>query len=99
MPYILECARKVSEEGYTMMRPLVFDFPHDSEALTQDCEYMFGPDLLICPVTESGVESQKVYLPDNPDGWRDYWGTAVYEGGQYVDVPVSISTIPVFVRL
>ena len=39
-PYILDCAKKVSEDNYTMMRPLVFDFPADEEALRQDCEFM-----------------------------------------------------------
>ena len=28
-PYIEECARRVSTEGYTLMRPLVFDFADD----------------------------------------------------------------------
>lgn len=98
-PYILDCARRVSEEGYTMMRPLVFDFADDRDALAQDCEYMFGPELLICPVTETGVSTVRVYLPENKGGWKDYWTDAVYDGGQYLDVPLSIETIPVFRRL
>ena len=60
LPYILECARRVSEEDYTLMRPLVFDFPDDGEALRQDCEYMFGPDYLVCPVTAPKVSVWKV---------------------------------------
>ena len=51
-PYIEECARRVSEEGYTLMRPLVFDFADDPQALAQKYEFMFGPKLLVSPVTE-----------------------------------------------
>ena len=99
MPYIIENARKVSEEGYTLMRPLVFDFASDEEALKQDIEYMFGPDYLVCPVTESGVTSWKVYLPKNEGGWEDFRDGTVYAGGQYVNVPVDMEFIPVFIRL
>ena len=70
MPYILECSKKVSEENYTMMRPLVFDFPHDEEALRQQTEYMFGPSLLVCPVTEPGITKMRVYLPEYEEGWQ-----------------------------
>ena len=72
MPYILECARKVSYENYTMMRPLVFDFPNDEEALKQQTEYMFGPSLLVCPVTEPGIKEMQVYLPEYKAGWVEF---------------------------
>jgi alpha-D-xyloside xylohydrolase len=67
--YIKECADRVSNENYTIMRPLVFDFPNDTEALKQQTQYMFGPSLLVCPVTEPGVETMRVYLPKYGPGW------------------------------
>ena len=97
-PYILECARMVSEEDYTLMRPLVFDFADDSEALEQDCEFMFGPSLLVSPVTEAGVTSWRTYLPETEGGWTDFRTGETYEGGRYVETPVDLSSIPVFVR-
>ena len=97
-PYLEECARRVSEEGYTLMRPLVFDFANDPEALRQNYEYMFGPDLLISPVTEPGVTSWRTYLPKNDGGWKDYHTGKKYDGGQYVTTPVTKAFIPVFVR-
>lgn len=97
-PYIVECAKRVSEEGYTMMRPLVFDFPDDTQALKQDSEYMFGPDYLVCPVLEAGVESMTVYLPHIGGTWTDIRSGSVYEGGCYVTVPVTLDAIPVFKR-
>ena len=97
-PYLKECARRISEEGYTLMRPLVFDFANDPEALRQKYEYMFGPDLLISPVTEPGVTIWRTYLPKNEDGWTDYHTGKKYDGGQYVTTPVTKAFIPVFVR-
>ena len=110
MPYILECARKVSQENYTMMRPLVFDYPDDTEALKQQTEFMFGPSLLVCPVTEPGIKTMRVYLPGNEQEWVSFNALVnasergimlkpyVYKGGTYVDVEVSKDCIPVFVK-
>lgn len=99
LPYITECARRVSEEDYTLMRPLVFDFPDDPQALRQNAEYMFGPDYLVCPVTEPGVQTWRVYLPVNIGGWEDIRSGEVLEGGSYHQVPVDLENIPVFRRI
>jgi alpha-D-xyloside xylohydrolase len=98
MPYIKRCAKAVSEEGGTLMRPLVFDFANDSEALKQKYEYMFGPSLLISPVTEPGVTSWTTYLPKNAEGWTDYHTGKHYDGGQYITTTVTKAYIPVFIR-
>ena len=98
MPYIKRCAKAVSEEGSTLMRPLVFDFSNDAEALKQKYEYMFGPALLISPVTEPGVTSWQTYLPQNEGGWTDYRTGKHYDGGQYVTTSVTKAFIPVFIR-
>jgi alpha-D-xyloside xylohydrolase len=98
-PYIEECARRISSEGYTLMRPLVFDFADDPEALKQKYEYMFGPSLLISPITEPGVTEWKTYLPKNAGGWNDARTGVHYDGGQTVTTKVNKECIPVFVRV
>ena len=97
-PYIEQCAHRIAKEGYTMMRPLVFDFADDAEALQQKYEYMFGPSLLISPVTEPNVTEWRTYLPKNKQGWTDYRTGRHYHGGQYITTPVDKAHIPVFVR-
>ena len=97
-PYIEACAERVSKEGYTLMRPLVFDFADDETALSQSCEYMFGPELLISPVTEPGVTTWKTYLPKQKGGWTDIRTGKHYDGGQYVTTTVDKAYIPVFKR-
>ena len=98
MPYIKRCAKEVSEKGSTLMRPLVFDFANDTEALKQKYEYMFGPALLISPVTEPGVTTWQTYLPQNPGGWTDYRTGKHYDGGQYITTTITKAHIPVFIR-
>ena len=96
--YIKDCARRVAEENYTLMRPLIFDFADDTEALRQETEYMFGPKYLVCPITKEGVSEWKVYLPKNKKGWTHHYTGKKYDGGKYVTIPVSLDHIPVFER-
>ena len=98
-PYIERCAERIAKEGYTLMRPLVFDFADDPTALQQQYEYMFGPSLLISPVTEAGVSEWKTYLPKSAKGWRDYRTGQYYDGGQTVTTAVDKAHIPVFLRI
>ena len=97
LPYIYSEASRVTTEGYTLMRPLIFDFPDDTDALKQDNEYMFGQSLLVCPVTEKGVSQWRVYLPENEGGWYDFRTGRKYGNGWY-EVPVTIEDIPVFAK-
>ena len=97
-PYIEACAERVAKEGYTLMRPLVFDFADDETALWQSCEYMFGPELLVSPVTEPGVKEWKTYLPKQKGGWTEIHTNEHFDGGQYVTTKVSKAYIPVFKR-
>ena len=53
LPYIYSVAWKVTHENYTMMRGLVLDFPHDPKVFNIPDQYMFGPALLVNPVTKS----------------------------------------------
>jgi alpha-D-xyloside xylohydrolase len=51
LPYIYSLAWKVTDEGYTIMRGLPMDFPADSKTHSVDDQFMFGPAILVCPVT------------------------------------------------
>ena len=52
MPYIYSMASKVTNDGYTIMRGLPMDFPADKNTYSIDDQYMFGPAIMGCPVTE-----------------------------------------------
>lgn len=98
LPYIYTEASEVSRFGSTMMRPLIFDFADDAEALKHETEYMFGKALLINPVVAPDVSTYKTYLPKNAAGWYDFHTGKHYEGGQTVETAVTLASIPVFVK-
>jgi alpha-glucosidase (family GH31 glycosyl hydrolase) len=58
---------------------------------------MFGPSLLVAPVTDQGATSRRVYLPAGTD-WYNYWTNERVRGGQMIEAVAPIDTIPLFVR-
>ena len=96
-PYIRSCMQEASKTGAPVIRPVFFDFPEDKRAWEVEDAYMFGPDLLVAPVMEAGVNQRQVYLPAGMK-WTDAYTRQVYEGGQLVSVPAPIDVIPVFIR-
>ena len=78
MPYVYAQAKDCSERGLPMVRALLVEFPQDPGAWLVEDEYMFGSQMLVAPLMESGTE-RTVYLPKGK--WIDYQTGKVYEGG------------------
>jgi alpha-D-xyloside xylohydrolase len=78
MPYVYAQAKDCSERGLPMVRALFVEFPQDKGAWLVEDEYMFGSQILVAPLLESG-NSRDVYLPKGK--WIDYQSGKVYEGG------------------
>ena len=97
IPYIYTMGAKTTFEGYTPMRALAFDFASDDKALDISDEFMFGPALLVAPVTEAGATSREVYLPKGTE-WYDFWTGKRMAGGQTVRRDAPIDVLPLYVR-
>jgi alpha-D-xyloside xylohydrolase len=109
IPYIYSLAWRVTSESYTMMRALPHDFMNDSAAFTINNQYMFGPSIMVCPVTQplyyhrnnvkidSTDYTRDVYLPRGSQ-WIDFWTGKRLEGGQHLNVDASYETMPLLIR-
>ena len=92
-----------------MMRMLPFDFRDDPKTYEIHDQFMFGPSLLVSPVThpmyygvnstplENVEKTRPVYLPAG-SGWYDFWTGQHYEGGQTIFADAPIQKLPLFVR-
>ncbi|KYF96968.1 hypothetical protein BE20_40310, partial [Sorangium cellulosum] len=96
MPYIYSLAWKVTSEGYTIMRHLVFDYPNDEKVFDIKDQFLFGPSFLVNPVTAAGATSRSVYLPAGT--WYDFWTGATMNGGSTITAPAPLSELPLFVK-
>ena len=85
MPYVYAQAKDCSERGLPMVRALLVEFPDDPGAWLVEDEYMFGSQILVAPMLETG-KSRTVYLPRGK--WIDYQTGKVYEGG-YQTIPTA----------
>jgi alpha-D-xyloside xylohydrolase len=97
-PYVLAQMKVAAEGGIPPMRPLFFDFPDDPRAAAVEDQFLFGPDLLVAPITEYQARERSVYLPAGTE-WGDAWNVAhVHDGGTTVAAPAPLERIPVFIR-
>jgi len=96
MPYIYSTAWKVTNEGYTFMRPLVMDFRADTVAQNVADQFLFGAALMVNPVTEAGATSRHLYLPNAI--WYDFWTGSSVQGGRTIDATAPIERMPLYVR-
>jgi alpha-D-xyloside xylohydrolase len=53
LPYIYSLGWQVTNADYTLMRPLVMDFAADQKIRSINDTFMFGPSLLVQPVTRA----------------------------------------------
>jgi alpha-D-xyloside xylohydrolase len=97
MPYIYSLTGMVTQKDYTLMRGLVMDFGYDKKVLNINDQYMFGPALLINPVTEYKSRTRSVYLPSGT-GWYDLQSGQHFKGGQSIQADAPYSKIPVFIK-
>ncbi|GMH33907.1 hypothetical protein BSKO_01741 [Bryopsis sp. KO-2023] len=101
LPYTYTRFRAANLTGEPVARPLWFDFPEDAMTFDMDGQMMFGPSILVVPVTEAGVASTPVYFPQTAN-WYDFWTGKSVEAlsgkGTVVDVPVDMERIPVYYK-
>ena len=91
MPYVYAQAKDCSERGLPMVRALLVEFPDDPGAWLVEDEYMFGSQMLVAPLLESG-NSRTVYLPRGQ--WIDYQTSKVYVSGYQT---IQAGSIPVII--
>jgi alpha-glucosidase (family GH31 glycosyl hydrolase) len=77
-PYIYTYAKRATESGLPIIRPLVLMDPDDAETHGVEDEYHFGDELLVAPVLAPGDGTRSVYL--RAGDWIDFWTNARHAG-------------------
>ena len=97
LPYIYSLAWRVTNDDYTIMRPLIMDWRTDLKVRAIGDEYMFGPSILVNPVTLEGATERSVYLPPAP-AWYDFWTGAKLNGDQRIQAAAPLDRIPLYIK-
>jgi alpha-D-xyloside xylohydrolase len=98
LPYLYSAAWQVTSGGSTFMRPLVMDFPNDPQVLNIGDQYLFGPAIMVTPITSAGTTTRSVHLPAGGAPWFNFWTGETSPAGQRVEAAASVETLPLFVR-
>jgi hypothetical protein len=99
MPYTYQLAQQANRTGVPVTRPMWLAYPEEPQAYaTAGSEYLYGPDMLVAPVTTPGTTaSTSVWFPPGTT-WTDWFTGQTHAGGSTATVTTGLDTMPVFVR-
>lgn len=99
-PYWYSLFFESHSTGMPLMRPHWFHEPSDDKTYDLEDQYLLGYALLVKPILDKGLSSVNVYLPGaaGQTAWFDLNSHTMYSAGKSVQVPVDISTVPLFQR-
>lgn len=99
LPYLYSLMYEANQDGMPAMRPLFLEFPDDPACYAdENLTFMFGPAVLVANVVEKGAKTRKIYLPAGATWYDMNDNLRAYVGGQTIEVPVDLGSIPMFLR-
>ncbi|WP_367566916.1 TIM-barrel domain-containing protein [Lacrimispora sp.] len=96
-PYLYSLMERAYENGLPIMEPMCSAFQNDPKCYDEGVDFMLGDSLLVANVVEKGAVTRSIYLPKGAD-FYDFYTREHYQGGQVIQVPVSLDSIPLFVK-
>lgn len=98
MPYLYTLLWESHHRHEPYVRATFLDHEHDPHTYADTDTYLIGTSLLIAPVTAPNVRELNVYLPDNQEGWYDYYRGNYHSGGQNIHTTAPLEHLPIYVR-
>jgi VCBS repeat-containing protein len=99
VPYTYTLAQEANRTGIPVVRPMYLQYPEQQDAYADaGGEYLYGPDVLVAPVTTPGDSATtSVWFPPG-SRWTDYFTGKTYNGGTTQDVTTDLNSMPVFIK-
>ncbi len=96
LPYLYTMFWEYAQNGIPMLKPLVLFDQHDPQTHYRTDEFVFGNQILVCPVQEPNSKGRRMYIPRG--NWYNYWTREYIKGGMEQWVDADLDTIPLFVK-
>ena len=96
LPYLYTMFWKYVKEGVPMLKSLVYYDQADHQTHFRTDEFIFGEQILVCPIQEPNAQGRRMYIPRGK--WHNYWTGEVVEGGMEKWVVADIDKIPIFIK-
>jgi alpha-glucosidase len=76
-----------------MLKPLVYYDQSDIQTHYRNDEFIFGNQILVCPILEPNAIGRRMYIPRGQ--WYNYWNNDFVTGGKEIWVDTKFDEIPV----
>ncbi|MFH6936853.1 glycoside hydrolase family 31 protein [Flavobacterium sp. YO12] len=96
LPYLYTMFWQYIEEGIPMLKPLVYFDQDDTQTHYRNDEFIFGNQILVCPILEPNAVGRRMYIPRGE--WYNYWTNEFSVGGREVWIDTKFDEIPVFIK-
>lgn len=96
LPYLYTMFWQYIEEGIPMLKPLVYYDQEDIQTHYRNDEFVFGNQILVCPILEPNALGRRMYIPRG--NWYNYWTNEKVKGGKEIWVDTKFDQIPIFVK-
>lgn len=96
LPYLYTMFWQYIEEGIPMSKPLVYFDQNDTQTHYRNDEFVFGNQILVCPILEANALGRRMYFPQGE--WYNYWTNMVVMGAKEMWVDTQFDEIPLFVK-
>ena len=100
IPYIYSMNYRTHHDGLALVEPMYYAYPDTKEAYNCKNEFMFGSELIVCPITspvskKTNMAGTQAWLPEGR--YTDIFTGRIYHGGT-TKMFRDISTIPVLAK-
>ncbi len=96
LPYLYTMFYKYVNFGEPMLKPLVYFDQTDIQTHYRTDEFIFGNQILVCPILEPNAIGRRMYLPKG--NWFNFWTNELVEGKKELWVSTTFDEIPIFVK-
>lgn len=96
LPYLYTAFWKYSEEAVPMLKPLVLYDQEDTQTHYRTDEFIFGDQILVCPILEPNAMGRRMYIPRG--NWYNFWTDELISGGKETWVVAGFDKIPIFIK-
>ncbi|WP_025740470.1 glycoside hydrolase family 31 protein [Aquimarina pacifica] len=96
LPYLYTMFWEYATAGIPMLKSLVLYDQEDLQTHYRTDEFIFGNQILVCPVQEPNAKGRRMYIPKG--SWYNYWTREYVKGGLEKWVDADLDTIPLFVK-
>ncbi|WP_179019240.1 glycoside hydrolase family 31 protein [Winogradskyella forsetii] len=96
LPYLYTSFWNYVSHGTPLLKSLVLYDQDDSQTHYRTDEFIFGEQILVCPVQEPNAKGRRMYVPQGK--WYNFWTDEIVKGGKEMWVDADIDSMPIFVK-